>query len=307
MKKIQTLTKAYLSVAMYLICVSVAHADISGTGFIVSTDGYIATNHHVIDGATSIQVRLKGGKVLPAKLIRVDKKNDLAIIKISGEAYRSLPIQSSSNIKRGEKVYAIGFPQTEYQGIEPKLTDGLISSLSGIADEPTTFQISNPIQPGNSGGPLFTENGRVVGVVVASLSTLALVRATGSLPQNINYAVKSNYLIELLNTIDNQKFQGQKNVFNNPSSKKLVDIVEAIEQSIVIIQSQLNPRPTTIRTPPQANNPPAYKPPTQSTNPSYTSTTVYTREEADSACLRMGFERNTSKYGICMNGLTNSR
>lgn len=130
MKKIQTLTKVYLSVAIYFICVTVAYADISGTGFIVSTDGYIATNHHVIDGATSIQVRLKGGKVLPAKLIRVDKKNDLAIIKISGEGYRSLPIQSSSNIKRGEKVYAIGFPQTQFQGIEPKLTDGLISSLN---------------------------------------------------------------------------------------------------------------------------------------------------------------------------------
>ena len=300
MKKTQIFTKVTLLLGTLFICASMAYADMSGTGFFVSADGYIATNNHVIDGATSIQVRLKGGKTLAAKIIRVDRKNDLAIIKINGDGYKSLQIQSSSNIKRGEKVYAMGFPQTQFQGIEPKLTDGLISSLSGIADEPTTFQISNPIQPGNSGGPLFTESGRVVGIVVSSLSTLALVKATGSLPQNINYAVKSNYLIELLNTIDNQKFQNQKSTFNYSSSKKLVDIVEAIEQGVVIIQSETYQKPTITKAP-SPPPPPTYQPPQQS--PNNPSTAAYTRTEADEACVRMGFDRNTSKYATCVNSL----
>lgn len=186
----------------------------SGSGFIVSADGYIVTNNHVISGGKSLKVRLPSGNIFDAKVIRKDPSNDLAVLKIEAKNLPFLPVENSTEIKRGEKVYAIGYPQSEIQGNEPKLTDGIISSLSGIRDEPTSFQISNPIQPGNSGGPLFTEEGKVIGVVVATLDAIAVAKKTGSIPQNVNYAIKSIYLAELLRTID-------ENLFAPPKRKSL--------------------------------------------------------------------------------------
>jgi S1-C subfamily serine protease len=194
-------TKSFLLCFAAFLSFQVANASAessSGTGFFVSQDGYIATNYHVISDSKAIKVKVKSGDIFDATVVRVDKSNDLAILKIRGNDYKPLNIQPSTNIKRGQQVYAIGFPQINIQGIEPKITDGVISSLSGISDEPTNYQISNPIQPGNSGGPLFTQEGYVVGVVVSTINALAVTKATGSIPQNINFAVKSNYLIELL-------------------------------------------------------------------------------------------------------------
>lgn len=208
-----------------------------GTGFLITSDGYIVTNNHVIGDSKNITIRLKGGNEIPATIVRVDKKNDLAILRISGKNYKPLSIISSSSIKRGEKVFAIGFPRIDIQGVEPKLTEGIISSLSGIKDEPTTFQISNPIQPGNSGGPLFNSDGKVIGVVVSTLNPLLVLKYSGSLPQNVNYAVKSNYLIELLNSIGSEKFLTTSSRGLSFGQKKFTEIVEGIEEGIVLIKS----------------------------------------------------------------------
>lgn len=209
----------------------------SGSGFIVSNDGYVVTNHHVVDGADEIKVKIKGqAKLINAKVVRLDKRNDLAILKIDGAGFKPMSIQPSSSIKRGEKVYAMGFPQIDIQGVEPKLTDGIVSSLSGIRDEPTSFQITNPIQPGNSGGPLFTEDGRVIGVIVATLDALSVVKATGTIPQNVNYAIKSNYLLELLNSLDADKFKNTSQ--SGFRTKKFVDVVSDVEKSVVYILAQ---------------------------------------------------------------------
>jgi S1-C subfamily serine protease len=78
------------------------------------------------------------------------------------------------------------------QGIEPKFTDGVISSLTGVKDEPNNFQISVAIQPGNSGGPLISNQGNVVGIVASKLNAEAMLRRGGTSPENVNYAVKSN-------------------------------------------------------------------------------------------------------------------
>ena len=147
------LHKIFLGIA--LATPSVAFSASYGSGFFITSDGYIATNNHVVGNSKTIVIRTKSGVKHKAEVIRVDVKNDLAVLKISGKNYKPLPIISSSNIKRGEKVFAMGFPRVDIQGLEPKLTEGIISSLSGIKDEPTTFQVSNAIQPGNSGGPLF--------------------------------------------------------------------------------------------------------------------------------------------------------
>lgn len=100
----------------------------------------------------------------------------------------------------GAHVFTIGFPHPDVLGTQAKLTDGLISASTGIGNDPRLFQISVPVQAGNSGGPLLNSNGEVVGIVSAKLNSLALLSATGDLPQNVNYAIKSAYLQSLLKT-----------------------------------------------------------------------------------------------------------
>ena len=173
----------------------------SGSGFFITSDGIVVTNYHVIEGGGSIQVIDSKGTRRDAQVLRVDRANDIALLSTQASSVDFLALAVSTTARRGEKVYALGFPQTSIQGLEAKLTDGIISSLSGIRDDPTTFQITNPIQPGNSGGPLFLEDGRVVGIVVATLNAARVLEITGSLPQNVNYAVKSNYLLELISSI----------------------------------------------------------------------------------------------------------
>lgn len=176
-----------------------AAATSSGTGFFITSSGYVATNFHVVDGATSLSVQNIRGQTFSAKLIRSDEANDLAILKIDGK-FPALPLARSSTVRRGDSVFTLGFPNTRLQGLSVKLTDGVVSSLSGIRDEPNNFQISVPIQPGNSGGPLINREGAVVGVVVAKLSAAAALKSGSSIPEVVNYAVKSNYLLELIDT-----------------------------------------------------------------------------------------------------------
>jgi hypothetical protein len=214
------------------------NSDGTGTGFFISTEGFIATSYHVVDGAKFIQVRTSNGKITEASVVKIDPRNDLAILKIEGSGFKPLQIQSSLEVKRGDKVYAMGFPRLFDQGFEPKITDGLISSLSGMHDEAVMFQISNSIQPGNSGGPLFFENGKVVGIIKGSFSEAYAVKTSGSLPQNVNYAVKSNYLIELASTVNGLKL-AQGSSFGNVFSKKLTETASEVEQSLVLIGVEL--------------------------------------------------------------------
>ena len=171
----------------------------SGSGFFITTNGYFVTCEHVIADASNIVLEAKGGN-LPARLIRWDKANDLAVLKVEG-VFTPLPVASSGHVKLGENVFTIGFPDPDMQGVEPKLTRGEISSLTGMQDDPREFQISVSVQPGNSGGPLVDLYGNVVGVVEARLADVATFKRTGSLPQNVNYAVKSSAVKVMLESL----------------------------------------------------------------------------------------------------------
>ena len=107
------------------------------------------------------------------------------------------------------------------------VTDGIINSLSGIRDDPRVFQISVPVQSGNSGGPLVAQEGNVVGIVVSKLSAVALLKETGGLPQNVNYAVKSNYLLEVLANISGLE---EKLVTQSQKKFKEIDDLTSIEE-----------------------------------------------------------------------------
>lgn len=163
----------------------------SGSGFFITEDGYLITNHHVVNGAKRVKVK-QGEKVYPATVIREDKVADLALLKVAGK-FKTLPI-STNAVRLGDGVFTIGFPDIGLQGTQPKYTDGRISSLAGLRDDPDKFQISVPVQPGNSGGPLVDMAGNVLGVIVARLNDFAALRSTGSLPQNVNYAVRGDLL-----------------------------------------------------------------------------------------------------------------
>jgi S1-C subfamily serine protease len=122
----------------------------------------------------------------------------------------------------------MGFPQTDLQGFSPKFTKGEISSQLGMADDPRHWQISVPLQPGNSGGPLMDEAGNVVGIVVSVLGLRAAAE-TGHLPQNVNYAMKSAYIFPLL-----EEFNAPRPAPQKPGAR-LEDVVEQARKSIVMV------------------------------------------------------------------------
>ncbi|MFA6173897.1 MAG: tetratricopeptide repeat-containing serine protease family protein [Kiritimatiellales bacterium] len=172
---------------------------IAGTGFFISTDGVFLTAAHVLPKDSNIFV-WNGGEKHPAKVLAIDRGNDIAALKIDAKSY-PLPLRPSSTVKLGESVFTFGYPQADIQGSQPKMSKGEICALSGIQDDLRHYQISVAIQPGNSGGPLMDLAGNVVGIVVSRLDDATMFRLTGSIPQNVNYAVKSTYIQSLLEGI----------------------------------------------------------------------------------------------------------
>ena len=171
----------------------------AGTGFFVDANGTFITANHVIKSRDKIDVKCIDQEWRPAKLIKASKSTDLAVLKVDGEkAIEYLPVAGSETIEVGERAYTIGYPVVQILGSEPKYTDGSISALSGIQGEQSLLQISVSIQPGNSGGPLLDEQGRVIGVVVSSAAVRSFFAATETLPQNVNWAVKSDYIVAIL-------------------------------------------------------------------------------------------------------------
>lgn len=201
----------------------------SGTGVFVTADGLILTAAHVIKGISSIQIQTSHG-VKPGRVVKVDTKNDLALIRCEGK-FQAAPVKAPRDVKLGQAVFTIGFPNVELQGVSPKMTRGEISSLAGLQDDPRQWQISVPVQPGNSGGPLFDEAGNVIGVIVAKLNAIKAAKFTGDLSQNVNYAVKSAPALQLLAPYS-EKLVREKQV--NPSDK-VETVVEQCRESVVLL------------------------------------------------------------------------
>ena len=171
----------------------------SGTGFIITKDGYILTCHHVIKDANEIKIAIEGN-TYQAKLISDDPNNDLALLKING-SFPAIAFSSNRSAKMGQEVFTIGYPNPSLQGVNAKITKGIVNSLTGFQDDLRLYQISVPVQPGNSGGALVDENGNVLGVIVAMLDAKTTFKISGSLPQNVNYAVKSLYAQAMIDTM----------------------------------------------------------------------------------------------------------
>lgn len=166
----------------------------SGSGFALK-DGYIVTNYHVVEGAKSIKIQgVKGDFTIKynAEVIATDKFNDLALLKVSDSKFAgfgTIPYNVKTSVSDvGEDIFVLGYPLTSTMGDEIKLTTGVISSKTGFQGDVSLYQISAPIQPGNSGGPLFDNKGNLVGIVNA--------KHTGA--ENVGYAIKTSYLRNLI-------------------------------------------------------------------------------------------------------------
>ncbi len=177
----------------------------SGTGFIVSKDGHIVTNHHVIEGCTEVKVH-KDGDVYKGKVIANDILNDLALIKSNFKPNVIFPL-SDKNPSLLQDVYVAGFPFGNTISSSVKVTKGVVSSEAGVGNNYSNIQIDAALQQGNSGGPILDEKGNVVGVAVAKLDIQYALKEFGSIPENINFGIKSSVVENLI----------QAHNVNNPS------------------------------------------------------------------------------------------
>jgi len=202
----------------------------TGTGFFITDDGYLISNNHVVKGAAKVHL-LTGAGLIDATVVKVDAANDLALLKAVG-VFKPLPIAASRTAHLGGTVATVGFPDTGLQGFSPKLAKGEIGSLAGIQDDPRYFQISVPVQPGNSGGALVDARGNVVGIVAAKLNAQAALDATGSLPENVNYAVKSSLLLSFLESVPEVDAKLKE---LNTKDEPFEDVVKSAQAAAVLV------------------------------------------------------------------------
>ncbi|HTY79402.1 MAG TPA: serine protease [Candidatus Bathyarchaeia archaeon] len=166
---------------------------VQGTGVLARPDGTILTAAHVVNRAKHIVAHCPGRKEAVARVEAVARNLDLAIVKteLSSTAYLSLVPPRTTKV--GEPLFTIGYPMSAVLGAEPRFAEGTVSALSGLGGESSLLQITVPVQPGNSGGPLVNTQGLLVGVVSAAIDDFPFLAATVAVPQNVNYAVKADY------------------------------------------------------------------------------------------------------------------
>jgi S1-C subfamily serine protease len=169
----------------------------TGTGFVVDRDGRVLTNHHVIDGCREVRIR-QDDAGHEATVRATDAGDDLALIEVADGPRIAARFRSGREARPGESVVAFGFPLSSVLASSGTLTTGTISALSGLGNNPKQLQISAPVQPGNSGGPLIDQSGRIVGVVASKLNALKVAQVTGDIPQNVNFAIKAKVATDFL-------------------------------------------------------------------------------------------------------------
>ena len=200
----------------------------TGSGFFISSTGTFVTNHHVVEDSREVVILLEEGTEHTASIVASDPANDIAIGTIDAI---TVPIPLfDGQMSKGEEVLALGYPLITIQGQEQKATFGRINALSGFGNDVRFYQIDTPIQPGNSGGPLINTRGEVAGIVSATLDQLAALRASGTLAQNVNYAVKSAYIFPILNSLNLDYSVSSEN-----AEQKMVNIVKMFEKSVFLV------------------------------------------------------------------------
>jgi len=159
---------------------------VTGSGFVVSAEGHIVTNHHVVAGCQRITVAPGSAE---ATVIARDARNDLALLKAATPTADIAKLRAGRGLRPGDDIVVVGYPLRRVLAPDAIVTTGTVSALSGLANDTSKLQIGAPVQQGNSGGPLLDRHGLVVGVVQSKLNALRIAGVTGDLPQNVNFAV----------------------------------------------------------------------------------------------------------------------
>lgn len=193
-----------------------ARAAATGSGFIVAA-GAVMTNAHVVRFCTRMTARNAAGQTVEARLRAADTRRDLAILVVPADFGPPLAFRESPPVQLGESVITYGFPLSGLLSSGPSLTTGSISALSGLRDNPAQFQISAPVQPGNSGGPLLDAQGNVAGIVTSKLNAAEVAKITGGdIPQNVNFAIKAS---EALAFLDEQGLRPWRGASGGPERR----------------------------------------------------------------------------------------
>lgn len=208
----------------------------NGTGFFIDKNGYVATNYHVVSKAKEIEVEFNRNgikQVYQASVIQSDKQNDISILKINSKDFEPLKeipyFFKTELIDIGSSIFSLGYPMAlSIMGTDIKFTDGKISSKTGFQGDITTYQISVPIQPGNSGGPLFDYDGNLIGI------TSSGVNRELDITENVNYAIKATYLKNLVEVLDS-KLELPTN--QSLSSKSLTEKIKVLSDYVVLIKT----------------------------------------------------------------------
>ena len=207
-----------------------AMAATSGTAFLVSNNGVALTNAHVVKDCQRIDVN-RGA----ARLLARDGKNDLALL-----ATEMRPAQQpnwSVSVQQGEDVVVYGFPLAGMLSSGGNVVTGNVTALAGLGDDSRYLQISAPVQPGNSGGPLFDRNGNVVGIVVSKLNAINIASSTGDIPQNVNFAIKASVAMAFLDSQHITHLEGVQPGRDNTglSTPEITKRAQALTLSVVCV------------------------------------------------------------------------
>lgn len=166
----------------------------SGTGFFITHQGHVLTAAHVIDKCKELTVAKTGGAPTTATVVAKDAQNDLAILMASPPSSTVATLRTGRPVRPGETVVAYGFPFAGALSSGGVVTSGSVSALTGLRDDTRFLQISAPVQPGNSGGPLLDNGAAVIGVVTSQLNAMKVAQTTGAVPQNVNFALKVDFV-----------------------------------------------------------------------------------------------------------------
>jgi serine protease Do len=182
---LKTLSPAEVAARALPAIVTIRTADSLGTGFVVRADGWIATNLHVVVGGPHVKVTLRSERELDVvEVLAASPEHDLALIRVEARGLPALALGDSDAMRPGDPVVAIGNPM----GLEDTVSNGLVSARRKIEDGSEVLQISAPIAPGSSGGPIFNDRGEVIGIAVAVLEQ----------GQNLNFGVPARYLAPMM-------------------------------------------------------------------------------------------------------------
>lgn len=194
-----------------------------GSGVVVSRTGDIVTNEHVIQGCEKIRIQPQN---IDIKLISKDAKNDLALLRLENGNLPSSKVRSGKGVRLGDELVAIGYPLRGMLSSGPVVTAGIVNALSGFNDDTSAFQMSATVQPGSSGGPIFDNNGLLVGIVRARLSGGAMN------PQNVNFGINLSTLTGFLDAHSVNYVAGA----TSTKSFNVGDIAAQTQKSVVQVE-----------------------------------------------------------------------